>query len=317
MGYSGNMYAQATEVITSQGDLRRGDSSGNPERLAIGSSGKFLKSNGTTESWETITTADSTLTTQGDILYEGASGLARLGQSTSNYTLATKGASANPAWQASPTSILSGAQDILYSSAANTLARLGAGTDGDLLTTHGTGSAPTWETPSGGGAWSFVESFTLSSNASSWTITPSTAMDLEAYQEFMLKIMLAPIAPEGDLSVQINGDTSAAYMVEAFDVDETTVSGISADGQTSSSIITNCTPARPVRLEISWIYSPAAGDTAQMGRFYCSAGDQRMTQGYFALSDVLTEISELKITMSAGTITATGATAKLYRLSLS
>ena len=97
------MYAQATEVITSQGDLRRGDSSGNPERLAIGSSGKFLKSNGTTESWETITTADSTLTTQGDILYEGASGLARLGQSTDGFLLTTKGASANPVWAVSPT----------------------------------------------------------------------------------------------------------------------------------------------------------------------------------------------------------------------
>jgi len=70
MGYSGNMYAQATEVITSQGDLRRGDSSGNPERLAIGSSGKVLQSNGTTESWQTLTTADSVLTTAGDVLFE-------------------------------------------------------------------------------------------------------------------------------------------------------------------------------------------------------------------------------------------------------
>jgi len=150
LGFNGNMYAQATEVITTQGDLRRGDSSGNPERLAIGSTGKVLQSNGTTESWETLTTADSVLTTHGDILYESASALARLGQSTNNYTLATKGSGANPAWQASPTSVLSGAQDVLYSSAANTLARLAAGTDGDLLTTHGTGSAPTWETPTGG-----------------------------------------------------------------------------------------------------------------------------------------------------------------------
>ena len=47
MGYSGNMYAQATEVITSQGDLRRrGDSSGNPERLAIGANNFVL-----TEQW--------------------------------------------------------------------------------------------------------------------------------------------------------------------------------------------------------------------------------------------------------------------------
>jgi len=51
MGYSGNMYATATEVITTQGDLRRGDSSGNPERLAIGSNTFVLSSNGTTESW--------------------------------------------------------------------------------------------------------------------------------------------------------------------------------------------------------------------------------------------------------------------------
>jgi len=99
MGYSGNMYAQATEVITSQGDLRRGDSSGNPERLAIGSSGKVLQSNGTTESWETLSTADSVLTTQGDVLYESASGLARLGFGTSGDVLTTKGTGANPVWE--------------------------------------------------------------------------------------------------------------------------------------------------------------------------------------------------------------------------
>jgi len=56
MGYSGNMYAQATEVITSQGDLRRGDSSGNPERLAIGANNFVLSSNGTTESWAAAST---------------------------------------------------------------------------------------------------------------------------------------------------------------------------------------------------------------------------------------------------------------------
>ena len=56
MGYSGNLYAQATEVITSQGDLRRGDSSGNPERLAIGANNFVLTSNGTTESWAAAST---------------------------------------------------------------------------------------------------------------------------------------------------------------------------------------------------------------------------------------------------------------------
>ena len=100
MGFSGNGYSTASTVITSQGDLRIGNSVGAAERLAIGSSGKVLESNGTTASWQTLSTADSTLTTQGDVLYEGASGLARLGQSTDGYVLTTKGASANPVWAA-------------------------------------------------------------------------------------------------------------------------------------------------------------------------------------------------------------------------
>ena len=130
MGFNGNLYARATEVITTQGDLRRGDSAGNPERLAIGSANQVLQSNGSTESWATLSTADSVLTTQGDVLYQGAAALARLGQSTDNYTLATKGAGANPVWQASPTSVLTTAMDILYAGSANTLTRLGAGNAG-------------------------------------------------------------------------------------------------------------------------------------------------------------------------------------------
>ena len=98
MSFNGNLYSKAKDVITSQGDLRRGDASGNAERLAIGGSGKVLQSNGTTESWETLTTADSVLTTQGDILYESASGLARLAQSTDGFVLTTNGAAANPVW---------------------------------------------------------------------------------------------------------------------------------------------------------------------------------------------------------------------------
>ena len=54
MGYNGNLNARATEVITTQGDLRRGDSSGNPERLAVGSANQILQSNGSTESWVTL-----------------------------------------------------------------------------------------------------------------------------------------------------------------------------------------------------------------------------------------------------------------------
>ena len=95
MSFSGNQYPNnAEKVITTQGDLVRGNSSGERERLGIGSANQVLQSNGTTESWQTLSTADSVLTTQGDILYQDASGLARLGQSTDGHVLTTKGAGA-------------------------------------------------------------------------------------------------------------------------------------------------------------------------------------------------------------------------------
>ena len=78
----------------------RGDASGDRERLGIGSANQILQSDGTDPAWATLSTAASVLTTQGDILYESASGLARLGQSTDGHVLTTKGAGANPVWAA-------------------------------------------------------------------------------------------------------------------------------------------------------------------------------------------------------------------------
>jgi len=53
MGFSGNGYSTASTVITSEGDLRIGDSSGNAERLAVGANLTLLQSNGSTASWVT------------------------------------------------------------------------------------------------------------------------------------------------------------------------------------------------------------------------------------------------------------------------
>jgi len=56
MSFDGDLYptAGATKVITTQGDIVRGDASGNRERLGIGSNLQQLQSNGTTLSWQTI-----------------------------------------------------------------------------------------------------------------------------------------------------------------------------------------------------------------------------------------------------------------------
>ncbi len=89
---------------------------------------------------------------QGDVLYRGASGWNRLGQSTAGKVLRTEGAAANPTWgYPAGLSIASQAQgDILYFDGTNWV-RLAAGTSGNYLKTLGTGANPTWAAVSAGG----------------------------------------------------------------------------------------------------------------------------------------------------------------------
>ena len=87
--------------MTSKGDMVDFDTE--RQRLGIGSTGQVLSVSSSLPTWATLTTADSVLTTQGDVLYESASGLARLGQSTDGFLLTTKGSGANPVWAVSPT----------------------------------------------------------------------------------------------------------------------------------------------------------------------------------------------------------------------
>jgi hypothetical protein len=98
MSFNGDLYPNTAEaVMSTKGDIVRYDSE--RERYAIGSTNQVLSVTAGLPAWKTLTTADSTLTTQGDILYEGASGLARLGFGTSGDILTTKGTGANPAWE--------------------------------------------------------------------------------------------------------------------------------------------------------------------------------------------------------------------------
>ena len=62
MGFSGNGYSTASTVITSESDLRIGNSSGQAERLSIGSSGKVLESTGTTAICQTLAAGGATVT---------------------------------------------------------------------------------------------------------------------------------------------------------------------------------------------------------------------------------------------------------------
>jgi len=98
LSFSGDLYPSvASKVMTTKGDMVDYDTI--RQRLGIGSTGQVLTVASSLPTWATLTTADSVLTTQGDVLYESASGLARLGFGTTGDVLTTKGTGANPVWE--------------------------------------------------------------------------------------------------------------------------------------------------------------------------------------------------------------------------
>ena len=83
MSFDGDLYpsAGASKVITSQGDIVRGDASGNRERLGIGSNLQQLQSNGTTLSWQTIS-AGGAYTSLASVVGDNTSGTITTGTIT-------------------------------------------------------------------------------------------------------------------------------------------------------------------------------------------------------------------------------------------
>jgi len=72
LGFNGDLYSTggASVVMTTSGDMVKYQS-GARARLGIGSANQILQVKSSLPSWETISTADSVLTTQGDVLVEG------------------------------------------------------------------------------------------------------------------------------------------------------------------------------------------------------------------------------------------------------
>lgn len=127
MSFSGNQYPNyADKVITTRGDIIRGDSSGERARLGLGSSTEVLTSDGTDIDWAAAGGAPTT--TKGD-LSGFSTTAARIPISTNNFSLyGDSTAALGLKWAASPTSTLDATGSMLYASGANTLAKLAAGT---------------------------------------------------------------------------------------------------------------------------------------------------------------------------------------------
>ena len=143
----------ALSPITTTGDLIIGNGTNSATRLAIGSNGYVLTSNGTTASWAAsaggVTSFQTSLSgltpstsTAGAVTLAGTLGATSGGTGFTTYA----------------------AGDLIYASATNTLSKLTAGTNGYVLTLAS--GVPTWAASTGG-----VTSF----SAGSTGLTPSTA----------------------------------------------------------------------------------------------------------------------------------------------
>ncbi len=124
-----------SDVVTTRGDIIRGDASGEAERLAVGTNGQVLTSDGTDAAW--ATPAASPVTTRGDIIRGDSSGDAeRLAVGTAGQVLTSDGTDA--AWTTPAASPVTTRGDIIRGDSSGDAERLAVGTAGQVLTSDGT-----------------------------------------------------------------------------------------------------------------------------------------------------------------------------------
>ena len=198
--------------MTTGGDLIYGGASGTGTRLANGSSGQVLQSNGTTTapSWTTnisgnaanVTgtvvvanggTGQTSLTAHDVLVGNGTSGITQVAPSaTSGVALISNGSSADPSFG---TVVIAGGGtgqitkaaafdalspmttggDIIYGGSSGTGTRLANGSSGQVLTSNGTTLAPSWQTSSSGATGSYSQAFTTT--AASWSTSSTSYAD--------------------------------------------------------------------------------------------------------------------------------------------
>jgi len=312
LGFNGDLYptAGASVVMTTSGDMVKYQS-GARTRLGIGSANQILQVKSSLPSWETVDLADTVLTTAGDVLYENATPeLARLGAGT-QYNNLQMGASL-PAWSASSTSVLTGTGDVLYSSGANTLARLAIGSTNDVLTVAG--GVPTWSAPSGGGAISFLEEFTLGSSATSFTGTLSTPYVLADFECLICEAVLKKITNAAPTQLQWNGNTTY-YTNQAVQIASGTVTGVSELAQPQVTIEDNAGVPNSVTISIRFYENPE--NTVTNKCFYNTSCDTDVCRyGTCWRQNSGTDISEIKF-LSADANIEDGARMRLYTMAKS
>jgi hypothetical protein len=166
VNHAGVQAADLSVPSQAQGDLMyRGASSWG--RLALGTNGQVLQSNGTDAAWATLSTALDDLTdvtftgsvAQGDVLYHTGSNWNRLAKGSDGQVLTATATSINWETPTTGSTTLGGlsdvtitsqaAGDLLYASSTSAWDNVAVGSTGDVLTVSG-GGLPVWAAPSSG-----------------------------------------------------------------------------------------------------------------------------------------------------------------------
>lgn len=230
-----------TNPMTTKGDIIVGGSSGTPSRLAIGTSGQILTSNGTTASWQTPSAGmTNPMTAQGDIIIGGVSGVpAKLNGplskqflqgnqssvtwsdiegadikstgATDGYVLTADG-SGNASWsQASGMSNpMTTAGDIIFSLSGGTPSRLAGALDSvHYLKFNSTSSAP---------EWSFIEGTDVkSTGVTSGKVLTTDGSGNASWQTPLSGGMSNPMTAYGDLIYGSDGSGTPGRLSASAD----------------------------------------------------------------------------------------------------
>ena len=166
--------------------------------------------------------AKAVMTTTGDLVRYNAGTRQRLGIGSTNQALSVVGGL--PAWKTLTLadSVLTTAGDVLYENNTPELARLPKGSDADVLTLAS--GLPTWSAPSGGGGWSFEESFTLGADAQEFEETLSSAITLGSTNDALVQFEAKIIDGTGVCEFRANQINTGNFM-SAFSKKYLTLAG--------------------------------------------------------------------------------------------
>lgn len=145
-----SLVAAINELVTTIGALASLDTSAKTSLVAAANE---LHSDLATHKSSDTDLHLNVMTTQGDMVYRGASIPQRLAVGSARQVLAVNTGATGPTWVDSLQSLMTAQGDVLYASAANTPARLAKGTAGQSLVMNSGATAPEWGAVSASGTF--------------------------------------------------------------------------------------------------------------------------------------------------------------------